>query len=231
MVNKSSLAVGMILLPLMAAIAVTFWSRSSERPSRQISTVVVLPAQVFGQTEFNYLADAVAKTLSNHLARIEGLELEQPPLSIEFEDAGADYSKFENLRDVDALVISAITADAGAFQLNVQLFDTREERVVWGMPFQAPATKYLELIRAVGEGLRQVLRPSSPEIRGLAGVSANSDAELAFRRGEHHRDRYNIRQQVSDRDQAEAAFKRALELDPALSSAAAELSRLRETVR
>lgn len=213
-----------MILPLLIAGLLSFWSNRNRPP--EVSSVVVLPAKVFGASDLAYLTDAVPGTLSTHLAGVQGLETKVPPTSIEFDKSGGDYNKIADAYGVNVLVLSAITADAGILQLNLQVIDPRTRRVIWSNPYQGPRGKYLELVQAAGEGLRRALKPASSPAATAAGRAANSEAELAFRKGEHFRDRFNDLHQAGDFDVALAAFKRALELDPKLADAAAEISRL-----
>lgn len=222
--RKALAAAALMIMPLLLAAVISYWP--GRNTTDEISSVVVLPARVFGALDLAYLTDAVPSTLSTHLAGIQGLETKVPPTSIEFERVGGDYNKIADAYGVNVLVLTAITADAGLFQLNLQVIDPRTRRVIWSNPYQGPRGKYLELIHAAGEGLRRALRPSSSPVRSAAGVASSSEAELAFRQGEHFRDRFNYLRQAGDFDAAFDAFKRALELDPQLADAAAEISRL-----
>ena len=192
--TKALVATGMIVVPLLVAAGTRLWVSGQQTPAQGISDVIVLPARVFGVTDRNYLSDAVAEALFNHLAKVEGMESR-----IGKEDETSD-----------AFVLSTITADSGALQLNLEIIDRKTQRVIWRNPYQAPESKYLEMIRAAGEGLRSVLRPTSSPVRSFSGVSQNSEAELAFREAMYYR--------TSDPERSAAAFKRASQIDPSLSA-------------
>jgi len=70
-----------------------------------------------------------------------------------------------------------------------------------------------------------VLKPDSASVSQTA-LSTNSEAELAFRRGQYYANRYNNRHLAADFDLAFASLKQALELDAGFAAAAAEINAL-----
>jgi TolB-like protein len=205
---KSALATGMIIIPLLVAAAVKYWpSGYSEDLSG--AKVLVLPAKVAGESGSDYLSDAVAAALSAHLSQVTGLQLKAPPRSLEMFQFAEDYGRVANAYGVDLLILSVITVDSGTFQVNLQVVDPHRQKLIWRNPYHGPRGKYLELMRAAGEGIRLQLRPLSDPVRRLSGVSSISEAELAFHEGRYHHER-------GDSAAASAAFKKALELDPEL---------------
>lgn len=216
--RRTILAAGMIVFPILLTIVVRFWPKGEEPVAMSaVSTTVVVPAKVFGAAEPSYLGDAVAATLTAYLDKMPGLKTKVPPSSFDFEKAGGDYVKAKQAYAVDALVLTAITIDAGLYMLNVQVVDPVAQTVLWANRYLGPRQQYLELVREAGEGLRRAFRPESSSVDFAGGVSSNSEAELSFHEGEYYRDRGNS-------DLAIAAFKRALARDPALAYAAAEIA-------
>jgi tetratricopeptide (TPR) repeat protein len=208
----------MIIFPILLTIVVRFWPKGDEPAAMSgVSRLVVVPAKVFGTAEPSYLGDAVARTLTAYLEQLPGLDTRPSPSSFDFEKAGGDYAEAKKAYAVDALVLTAITIDAGLYMLNVQVVDPDLQTVLWTNRYLGPREQYLELVREAGEGLRRALRPRSAEFSFAGGVSSNAEAELSFREGEYYRDRRQP-------DAARVAFERALALDPALADAAAEIA-------
>jgi hypothetical protein len=205
---RSALAAGMMIIPLLIVAAVKYWP-SDDLYDFDGSSILVLPAKVIGQSSSNYLGDAVAANLSSHLGQVPGLRMKPPPASQELLQYADDYGKVAAAYGVDLLILTAITVDSGMFQINLQIVDPHTQKLIWRNPYQGPRGKYLELIRAAGEGLRLRLLPLSEPVRKLSGVSSNSEAELAYHEGRYHHEH-------GDNEAASIAFRKALELDPGL---------------
>ena len=192
----------------------------------EAASIVALPARVYGAEEFRYLTDAIPATLSTHLSQVEGLDTKVPPTSLEFEQVKGDLTRIADAYDVTSCVLSSVTASGDRLVLNVQLVEPRSRRLRWSQEYEGPRASYLELIRQAAEGLREALRPAASPIGSTAGLTANSEAELALRQGQHHANRYNNLHHEADYRIALASLTRALELDPKLSEAAAEIADL-----
>jgi tetratricopeptide (TPR) repeat protein len=103
--------------------------------------------------------------------------------------------------------------------------DPVSHRVVWSSAFQGSRSEYLDMMHRAGEALIRALRPSAPAVAPVE-IAGGAEAELAFREGEHHLDRYNNQHDAADFETSFNALSRALELNPKLANAAAGVSRL-----
>jgi TolB-like protein len=217
-------ATGLVIVAAIIA-GYAFWpKRDGVIPTAEAASVVVLPAKVLGAQELGYLTDAIPSTLSTHLGSIEGLETKAPPTSIEFESIKGDLNQIAELYGVKTGVVSEIIADADRFVLNVKLVELRSRSVLWSKEYDGKRGSYIELARQAADGVRQALRPTAAPATSGAGLAANSEAELAFRQGQHFLNRYNNQHRSADFDLALAALKRAFELDPKLAEAAADIA-------
>ncbi len=199
-----------------------------ESDSRQIASLVVLPSKVLATEEDAFLADAIPNTISTYVAQIQGLEIKVPPSSAELQRFGGDLTRIAEVYGVNAFVLSTVTAQAESLVLNVQLVDARSRKLLWSDEFDGTRSNYIELLRAAAEGLRAAVRPETSPVAPAAGVAATSEAELAFQRGLYYSNRFNNLHRSSDFDQAFSAFQRALDLDPSMADAAAEIGWLLE---
>ena len=136
---KPFIAAALMIVPVFIAAAISYWPHDVAPP---ISSVLVLPAQAQnGANEASFI-DAIPSTLSQHLAGIQSLEVKAPAAD------GADL-----------LVLPAVTVDSGLMQLDLQVVDARNHRIIWTNAYQAPRGQYLEMLHAAGEGLRRALKP------------------------------------------------------------------------
>jgi serine/threonine protein kinase len=87
-IHKKSNWLAVAVLAILIVTVLIFWpsirhpTNSSASPNN-IKSLVALPCKVYGASEMNYLTDAVASTLSTHLASINGIETKIPPTSLE----------------------------------------------------------------------------------------------------------------------------------------------------
>ena len=213
----------------VVAVGVVGWFLAGRSivPTVEVASIVALPAKVYGADEFHYLTDAIPATLSTHLAQVEGLDTKVPPTSLAFEQLKGDVQRIAEAFQVSACVLSSVSVERERLVLDVQLVEPRTRRVRWSKQYQGSREGYIALVSEAAEGLRRALRPESAPGTMTTGLSTkNSEAELALRRGQYYANRYNNRHLPADFDLALSAFQRALDLDPALADAAAEVAQL-----
>ncbi|HXV63772.1 MAG TPA: serine/threonine-protein kinase [Vicinamibacteria bacterium] len=215
-------AVAVLAVLAIAASALLF--RSATEPGT-IRAVVALPSQVLGSSAEDFLGEAISRTLSTYLAQIEGMETKLPPAGFELERFQGDIDRIAATFGVDALVLSALTAEPERFLLNVQLVETDGRRLIWSGDYQGPPTDYLAMVREAAEELRVQLRP---QLGAIGAARGSSQAALSFEKGVYYSHRFNHRHLTEDFDAALDAFGEALQLDPGLSDAAAEIAWLYE---
>ncbi len=187
--------------------------------------MVVLPAKVSGNADAAFLADAVSNTLSTQLEGISTIDVKAPPTSTEFEQIAANAKRASLAYEANLMVASGITSDGDRLRLEVQLLDPATENVLWRDAYEGSRSQYLETIQRAAEGLRRVVRSSSPALAALE-VTGGPEAELAFREGEFYLDQFNSHRNLSDFDASFKALGRSLELNPNLANAAADIARL-----
>src|SRR6185369_4893556 len=131
---------------------------------------------------------------------------------------GGEYKRIAQAYDVNLLVTTVVVAEADHLQLDLQIVEPITRDTLWSNSFQGTRAQYLELTHQAGDGLRRALR-SSEKVAAPA-VEGGSEAELAFREGEHFLDAYNNRHDPADFDAALNAFQHTLQLNPKAANAA-----------
>jgi len=216
---------GAILLAILGTVLGTRALRTLNRPAeaRGLPSVLALPCTVYGAPEVAFLTDAVPGTISTLLAQVEGIDTKVPPSSFEVEKVKGDLSRLAELYEVSSFIVTSITTSPGRFALNVQLVDAATRKVRWGKQYEGPRETYNDLARQAAEGIRLAVKPAASPVP-TAGTS--SEAELAFRQGDHLGRRYADLRNQSDFDAAVASFTRALTIDPSFAAAAAQIAEL-----
>jgi tetratricopeptide (TPR) repeat protein/predicted Ser/Thr protein kinase len=222
-------AVAGIAAILLVAAALLFkpW-RMSEVSVTQANSVVVLPCKVYGAKDADYLTEAIPGSLSTLLGKIEGLDTRAPITNSEFEAVKGDLGKIATLYQVERFVQPFVTVDSDQMTLNIQLLDSKTRRILWSKEYPGRRSNYLELVHGTAEDLRQKLQPGAKPVASVSGLATNSEAELLFRQAKYFSNQYNNLHKQADFDRAFSGMKRALELDPKLADAAAEIGWLFE---
>ncbi len=209
---------------VLIAVGIQYWL-DHRVTYPQSPTVVVLPAKVSGDASQAFLTDAVAATLSEQLKGISGIELKTPPTSSQFEQVSQEPKRVALSYDANLAVATSIEASGDQYKLGIQLVDPMTGRVLWNRSFPATSGQYLDLIHTAGEAIRRELRSSSAPLTPLT-VNGGAEAELAYREGEYHMERFTSRHDFAEAQAALEAFKRAFNADPKRADTAANLARL-----
>ena len=145
-----------MIIPVLIAATVSYWP-SPNASSSKFPVVLLLPTMVIGTAEVRELAARFPDLLSMQLAGVPGLETKIAPTTVQVDPKKTDYAKIGADYGAHLLVLTAITADAGLLQVNLQVVNPQTKRVTWSNAYQSPQAKYSDLIRVAGEGLRREL--------------------------------------------------------------------------
>jgi len=216
-----------IAVILLAATAMLFkpWHSGMPRVTAA-NSIVVLPCKVYGSKDVDYLTEAIPESLSTLLGNVEGLETKIPITNSELDSIQGDLGKAADLYQVQRFVRPSVTIDSDQMTLNVQLLDSKTRRILWSKEYPGRRSSYLELVHGTAEDLRQKLRPDAKPVSSVSGLAANSEAELLFREAKYYLKQYGNLTRPADFDRAFSDLKRALELDPKLADAAAQIAHL-----
>ncbi len=187
------------------------------------ASLVVLPAEVFGPADQQYLADAVSATLSSHLAEIAGLETKVPPTRLEWDAIKHDPQKIVRAYSVALYVAPHVYVSGGRLSMTFQLVRGATRTMLWSHTYDGTPDTYLAQIRQTANDLREVIRPAAQVVASPVGSTKSSEAELAFQEGLHFANRYNNLHESGDFDVALASLNRAFELDPFMADAVGEI--------
>jgi tRNA A-37 threonylcarbamoyl transferase component Bud32/tetratricopeptide (TPR) repeat protein len=218
------LAASAAIVALLIGASLYFWrGHGGTAPATEANSVVVLPCKVYGSKDADYLTEAIPGSLSTLLGQVEGLETKAPVTNAEFESIHGDRERVAALYKVQRLVQPFVTVDSDRMVLNIQLLDAKTSRILWSGEYPGTRAGYLDLVHNTAEDLRQKLQPGSRPASPASGLAANSEAELLFRQAKYQSSQYTNLWRQTDFDRAFSSLKSALELDPKLAVAAAEI--------
>ena len=224
--RRLRLAAGVAAVALVAAIAASTLPLSfSTRPEpiAGVSSVLALPASVFGAEE--YLEDAVPNIISTALAQVDGLETRVPPSSSDVDRVRGDLVRIADAYGVTHFIHSSVTSTADGLVLSVQVAEPRSRDILWSADYEGAVGGALPLARQAADQLAAMLGGGVSLAAG-ADLNPLTEAEQLLRRGDFYTNRYNSLHRPGDFEYALEALQRALDLDPQLADAAGALAAL-----
>jgi len=208
----------------------------SRRPKQRVAasptatggrlSIVAMPAKVFGSEADAFLTDAIANSLSTHLAQVDGLEMKVPPSKVDVERVGNDFVKIAAAYRANRCLLSSASIEEGRLVLDVQVVDPRARQVMWSREFEGDRSHYVALVREAADGVRAALRPDSGPPAAAGASATDSEGELLMQRGLYYAHLYGSRRRSGDFDRAIDAFNAALAAGPRSARAAAEIAAL-----
>jgi tetratricopeptide (TPR) repeat protein len=222
------IAVGVAVAVVAAAAAYVGWFRDSGfAPGDDTASVVVLPCQIQPAGIMDFLEDGVPRTLTTLLGQVPELDTRRPPASQEMKAEGLTLETVARAYGVRRCFTCDVLVQGDTLQLNVQLVELPSLRQPWTGSYTGSRETFIDLIQRAARQIRDELVPGLTGAVPADTVAANSGAEVEFRRGQYHAERYNDERQPHDLDLALSAFNRALQLDETLGAAAAEIALLK----
>ena len=211
------------LLLVVAGASSWFLQSAKELPSIEPGSLVALPARVIGSPEFAYLSEAIPETLTDLLLQVDGLDARLPLSVHRFESIGEDLGRVATTYRVNRCLTSSVNVEIDRMELTVRLVEPSSHRILWTGRYQKPLSGYQDLAREAAEGVRVALQPNSAPI---VARERRADAELEYQKGKYYSNQFNTHHQPQDFEQALQALKKALDLDPRLADAAAQIAML-----
>ena len=135
-----------MVLPLILAVA---YERSLAHSTPVISSIAIVPPIFHGLDTDSGMAIEVLQTLREQLKAIPGLQI--------MSGSGIDLMKVGKDLGADAVIAVSMTVDSGIVQIEVKVIDSRTGEVFVECSIRGPRDQYHQMIRAVGETMRQNL--------------------------------------------------------------------------
>src|SRR5262245_47908472 len=132
---RAKVAIVLMIVPLVLAIAIRYWPSPPARGFPEISHIVMLRPELRGaQTE---LATALGAAIQEHCNGKENLRIVEigPDVTVK---PKADPAAIAQTYGADALLLSAITLDAGLIELDLQLVHAKTRKILWRDTYQTP---------------------------------------------------------------------------------------------
>ncbi len=201
------------------------WMRETVRNFEEKPSVVVLPfADEGGEPEQQYFSDGITDDIITDLSKISGLFVLCRHTSFAYRHTDKRSSAIAEELGVRYFVTGSVRRADNRLRISAQLVDTRSDRTLWAERYDRSLddvfTVQDDVSHAIVDALKIKLTSLEAERLGYEGT-ASPAAHDALMRGLECHWRYTREGSF----EAEAHFKRAIELDPAYALAHAWLAR------
>ena len=190
-------------------------------------SLVAIPARVVGPEEEIWRTEGIPESVSLLLAGQDWLDVKVPPTSLQAERVQGDFARIGQEYGVQRCLLFSWRVESDRMLLEVQLADPASRSILWHEAYEAGLGDYNGMVKEASLGVLAELRPSVSPVISETVLAANSQAEEAFRQGEYHSNRFNSYLQPENFEAPLQSFERALEIDPNLAKAAAEIAFLK----
>lgn len=216
---RAAAAAVLLIGGVLAISRLADFSTAPEMDLSGVGSVVALPATLEGDPD--PLFHGTHESLTTGLVGVQGLTVKAPPTDLEVREF-ADLRRLADEYHVDALLLSTVSRGPEGLQLRVRLMDPYTRGLLWGHEYISAGEAPGVLIRTAAIGIREALRP------GVVGApprrATTPEAQLQLDYGRAYSQRYNFGGEEDDYRRAREALELALDEDPGLAAAAAELS-------
>ncbi|HSB19478.1 MAG TPA: tetratricopeptide repeat protein [Anaeromyxobacteraceae bacterium] len=194
------------------------------RPAGPIASLAVLPlANLTGDAQQEYLADAVTEGLVANLGRIRALRVISRTSAMQYKGTQKTVPQIASELRVEGVVEGSVMRAGDRFRVTAQLIDARTDGHLWAETFECDAREVLDLQAAIARAIADRLRVEvRPEERSALAVAppVQPEAWRAYARGRHF---WNQRTSEGIAESIRH-FERAVALDPGYARAHAGLS-------
>jgi TolB-like protein len=220
-------------LVLSIGAASIYWMRSvprsDARPDAAMATdekaaaIAVLPFVDLSEgKDHGYLSDGLAEELIDLLTKVPELRVTARASSFAFRDQKVPMAAFAEQLNVANVLEGSVRTAGNRLKFTVQLVRARDGTVIWSETYDRELKDIFEIQENVAAAVVDALK-----LRLLAGNTVSSDRRTsnveAYREyllGRQYRDGYSLeRQQL-----AQAAFERAVKIDPEFAAAHAGIA-------
>jgi TolB-like protein/Flp pilus assembly protein TadD len=184
-------------------------------------SIAVLPfADMSEKHDQEYFADGMAEEIIDLLAKVPELKVIGRTSSFQFKGKTEDLRNIGRSLDTAYVVEGSVRRSGNHVRVTAQLIDSRDGTHRWSETYDRDASDVMKVQDEIAASLVRALQLEVSPSSQSRSPPRNAEAYDAFLRGMHALDRYD----TGGMDEAIAAFRRSLVLDPDFSPAAEGLA-------
>ncbi|MDX1624878.1 MAG: tetratricopeptide repeat protein [Wenzhouxiangellaceae bacterium] len=208
-----------IIAALLVVLAIVLLRPDPPRTGAVGQSVAVLPFRDLSPSQDSrYLADGLAESIMDRLARVPGVVVSARTSAFSYRDTDLDARTVAQELGVDTLLEGSVQKAGERLRVTARLVDGASGRQVWGDHFDTRVEEVFEIQDRIAESITSMMQV---QVGSSAETGLETDDAEAYDR--YLRGRSLLRQR-EDLEQIEAAldhFESALEVDPGFALAAA----------
>jgi len=227
--RRMAMIIGAVIIIVLSAIAVRFILEQQTRPSAKEIRLVVLPFENLGSDEDDYFADGITDAITVRLAGIHGLGVISRHSAMQYKNREKGTRQIAKELGVDYILEGTVQRERpsdpnSGVRILPQLIRASDDTHVWAQTYDNDMSEVFRLQSDVAEQVAQALDIAllEPERQALASrPTENIEAYEYYLRGNEyiHRSALENDFRISIR-----MYEKAVELDPTLALAYAQLS-------
>jgi serine/threonine-protein kinase len=184
-------------------------------PGVSADSIAVLPFDVVGgNSDAQYVADGLAESLTNTLARIRAVRVIASATAFTFRGR-TDMQTIGRTLDVRTVVTGRLAPARNTFRLQVELVDVASGTQLWGQQYQGSEEDLLQFHNDLALGVSQQLRGDDSRVPPRPPFTRSPQAFQLYLKGRHALAQGN----VPDIQRAIGFFDAALAVDPSYALA------------
>ena len=228
---RGALTGAIVALALVIGAVSIYWMRSAPPAARAdpapatrgTATIAVMPFVDLSEgKDHGYLSDGLAEELIDLLAKIPELRVTARASSFAFRDQQVSMAEIGDRLNVVNVLEGSVRTSGSRLKFTVQLVRAHDGTLIWSETYDRELKDIFEIQENVAAAVVDALK-----LRLLAGNTVatdrrtpNVEAYTEYLLGKQYRDGFAL-----DRQQhAQAAFERAVKLDPAFAAAHAGIA-------
>ncbi|MHC4536484.1 MAG: protein kinase domain-containing protein [Planctomycetota bacterium] len=234
--RKIVMTIGIIIISIvLLGVALKFVPEKKIHPSTKQMRLVVLPFENLGPAEDEYFVDGLTDEITSRLAAIHDLGVISRQSAMQYKNTEKNTPKITKELSVDYILEGTIQRERPSdpnsrVRIRSQLIKASDDTHVWAQNYDNHMSKIFELQSEVAEQVAQGLNIIllKHEQQALASITTNNS--LAYEYYLHGNQYFHRSDKENDYRIAIQMFQKAVELDPNLALAYAQLSKTHDSM-
>jgi TolB-like protein/Tfp pilus assembly protein PilF len=222
--KRRSVLLGVLGLLLLAALGIGGYWLYSNRASKQIDSIAVMPfVNQGGNPDIEYLSDGITETLISSLTQLPDVAVKPRSSVFRYKGKDTDAKTIGKELNVAAILNGSIVQRGNEMALHVELINTSNETLLWSKDYKRPLANLVALQSEVTRDVidRLKVKLSNIDQQKLAkNYTENAEAYRLYILGRYFWNKQN----VNDVDRSIEYFQKAIAIDPNYALAYAGLA-------
>ncbi|MEP7212019.1 MAG: tetratricopeptide repeat protein [Acidobacteriota bacterium] len=215
--RKNLVITGLLGVLLLTVIGVGGFIYYGRAPSKQISSIAVLPFENrSGNADSDYLSDGLAESLIYRLSQLPDLKVSPTSSVMRYKGKESDIAVIAKELDVDAVMSGRLTQRGDSLLISVELVDARTNKLLWGEQYDRKMADLLATQREIATSIAQKLelKLAGTDAKGVTKrYTNNNEAYQLYLKGRF----YFAKRTKNDIYKSIEIFQQAVKLDPSFA--------------